>query len=321
MVQLPTEATEAISVIWNPRQPLWLPLPEKIVKSAPLPQVEDPPISECEARVGGYRLRYLRSGSGPPLVLIHGLMGYSFSWRFNIPALAQHFTVYAPDMPGIGFSDRPPGLDCRLQACTERMLEWLDQLGLPSLNLLGTSHGGGIACAMTAMALERGHPRVERLILVASINPWSHHGRKRIALLSNPLGAFAFRQTFPYIRRVHSYFLRRMYGDPARVTQATLNGYAAALAQPRTAEYGLGVVRSWHAGLDELRALYPRLRGIPIQLIWGDRDLAVSPQSAYEVQRALPGSELVMLPGIGHMPYEETPEQFNRILLEFLGRA
>ena len=244
-------------------------------------------------------------------------MGYSFSWRFNISALAERFTVYAPDMVGMGFSERPVNLDCSLRACAGRLLEWLDQLGISSLNLLGTSHGGGVACAMAASAQR---VRIERLILVAPINPWSRHGRKRLALLSNPLGAFGFRKAFPYVRRVHSFFLHRMYGNPAQVTQATLNGYAAALAQPRTAEYGLGIVRHWHADLKELRALYPRLSGIPTQLIWGDRDLAVSPVSAYELQRALAGSELVMMPGIGHMAYEECPEEFNRVLLEFLSR-
>jgi pimeloyl-ACP methyl ester carboxylesterase len=52
-------------------------------------------------------MRYLRAGSGPPLVLLHGLMGYSFSWRFAIPALAPLRTCYAPDLLGAGFSDRP----------------------------------------------------------------------------------------------------------------------------------------------------------------------------------------------------------------------
>jgi pimeloyl-ACP methyl ester carboxylesterase len=265
-------------------------------------------------------VRYLRAGSGPSLLLIHGLMGYSFSWRFNIPALAEHYTVYAPDMPGIGFSDRPTRLDCRLRACTDRMLEFVDQLELQSLHLLGTSHGGGVACLLTALALEHGRPHLEKLVLVAAINPWSRRGRKRLALLSNPLGAFAFRTGFAYFRRTHGFFLRRMYGNPAQVTPSTLNGYAAGLAQPRTADYGLGVAHSWRADMRELQNVYPRLRGVPIQLIWGDRDLAVSSDSAYELQRALPGSQLIMLPGVGHMPYEECPEEFNRILLEFLSR-
>lgn len=265
-------------------------------------------------------MRYLRAGSGPPLLLIHGLMASSFSWRFNIPALAERFTVYAPDTLGIGFSERPAGIGYGLCSSAERMLEFVDVLGLESLNLVGTSHGGGIASFMTALAVDRGGPRIEKLVLVDAINPWSPHGRKRIALLSNALGAFAFRTAFPYMQQTLGLFLRRMYGNPAQVTQATLNGYAAGLAQPRSADYGLAVVHSWHSDLSELKDLYPKLKGIPTLLLWGDRDVAVSPGSAYDLQRALPGSELVMLPGVGHMPYEECPEEFNRIVLEFLTR-
>jgi pimeloyl-ACP methyl ester carboxylesterase len=265
-------------------------------------------------------LRYLQAGDGPPVVLLHGLLGYSFSWRFNIPALARSHTVYAPDVIGMGFSDRPEGLDYSLQACAERVLNWIDQLRFESLSLVGTSHGGGIASMVAASAVERGRPRIDRLVLVDPINPWSRGGSIRIAVFSKRLGAAAFRAAFPYVRRYHGFFLRKMYGDPAKVTPATLNGYAAGLAQPHTHDYGLGVVRSWSKDVRQLVGAYDRLHGIPTQLIWGDRDPAVPLPSAYELQKALPGSELVVLPGIGHLPYEEAPEEFNRILLEFLAR-
>jgi pimeloyl-ACP methyl ester carboxylesterase len=278
-------------------------------------------ILEREIQAGGYRWRYQKAGEGPALVLLHGLLGYSFSWRFNIPELARTHTVYAPDVIGMGFSERPNGLDCTLRACSERVLDWIRQLKLRSIQLVGTSHGGGMACMAAAAAQEKGEPRIERLVLVDPINPWSRGGSKRIAVFSRRLGAAAFRCLYPYIRRHHGHFLRRMYGDPSKVTQATLNGYAAGLAQPRTPDYALGIVRTWRSDIEQLREAYPRLSGIPTQLIWGERDPAVPLESAYELQKALPGSELVVLPGIGHLPYEESPEEFNRAVLEFLSRS
>ncbi len=69
-------------------------------------------IEECWMEIDGARMRYLRAGSGPPLILLHGLLGYSFSWRFTMPALAPYATIYAPDLLGSGFfrptqRDRP----------------------------------------------------------------------------------------------------------------------------------------------------------------------------------------------------------------------
>src|SRR5437016_10392118 len=87
-------------------------------------------IEECWMELDGARMRYLRAGSGPALILLHGLLGYSFSWRYTMPALARHATVYAPDMLGAGFSDRPAGLDHGMRATTRRVLRFVEKLGI-----------------------------------------------------------------------------------------------------------------------------------------------------------------------------------------------
>src|SRR5262245_22333927 len=86
--------------------------------------------------IDGARMRYLRSGSGPPLVLVHGLLGYSFSWRYVIPALSQYCTVYAVDLLGTGFSERPARLDCRLQPSAERLLQFIRKVHISNFSLL-----------------------------------------------------------------------------------------------------------------------------------------------------------------------------------------
>ena len=70
------------------------------------PEADIPGVEEHRVSLNGVKWRYLRAGSGPALLLVHGLMGYSWSWRFNMRELAKHFTVYAPDLPGCGFSQR-----------------------------------------------------------------------------------------------------------------------------------------------------------------------------------------------------------------------
>jgi pimeloyl-ACP methyl ester carboxylesterase len=279
------------------------------------PEAVENGIVEEKVTVGGHQVRYLRSGSGPAVVLVHGLLGYSFSWRFTIPELARHFTVYAPDLLGIGFSDRVPGLDCSMRASADRMMDFLNAIGVREFDLVGTSHGGALATIMAASAGKR----VRRLVLVAPVNPWSPAGRRRIDALSLVGGAWLFRNTFLRLGPVNNWVLNRLYADPRRISPGTFEGYAEPLKIAGSVDYLLSVVRCWHRDLRQLKAEYEKIR-VPTLLVWGDRDPAILPASATPLQRAIRGSEVVMMPGVGHLPYEESPEEFNRVLLEFLRR-
>lgn len=273
-----------------------------------------PSVEEQWVSLDGVRVRYLRSGSGPPLVLLHGLLGYSFSWRFVMPALAQQATVYAIDMPGAGFSERPAGLDCRLRASAERLLRFLDVVGLTSCDLLGTSQGGAVAMMAAAIAPHR----VQRLILVNPVNPWSAPGRRRARFLSSRAITPLFLRLVPHMRIAHSYILRRLYGDPLRIRPGTLEGYSAPFTTPGAFTNGLGVLRSWNQDLQQLKTMLPHIGHIPVLMIWGSVDRAVAPESAHELLKYFHNGRLVVLEGVGHLPYEEVPEEFNRVVAEFL---
>src|SRR5277367_6661307 len=124
-------------------------------------------VEECWMELDGARMRYLRAGSGPPLILLHGLLGYSFSWRYTLPALAPYATVYAPDLLGAGFSDRPRGIDHSMRATARRVLRFVEKLGITSFDLLGTSRGGAVAMAAAAeCASGNGFASLRRLVLV-----------------------------------------------------------------------------------------------------------------------------------------------------------
>ena len=258
-------------------------------------------------------MRYLRDGSGPPLVLLHGLLGYSFSWRYAMPVLARQFTVYAVDMLGAGFSDRPRDLDCRLRQNAARLLRFIDAAGIAKCDLLGTSHGGAVAMMGAALVPET----IGRLILVAPVNPWSSHGKTLAGLLSKPPIASLFVWA-AHFEIAQSLVLRRMYADTTRIRPGTLEGYAAPLAVPGALDYGLSVLRSWTRDLQELKSILPRIAHIPTLLIWGGADTAVDPSSAVRLQENFKQCRLVIFEGVGHLPYEETPEQFNNIVIEFL---
>src|SRR5271155_2052081 len=119
--------------------------------STPVDVDVDINVEEQWVEIADGRMRYLKAGSGPALILVHGLMGYSFSWRFAMPALAPYATVYAIDNLGAGLSPANQGMDCTVRATAERVLQFAGALGIKDFDLLGTSHGGGVAVMVAAI--------------------------------------------------------------------------------------------------------------------------------------------------------------------------
>jgi pimeloyl-ACP methyl ester carboxylesterase len=288
-------------------------------------------VEECWMELDGARMRYLRAGSGPAVILVHGLLGYSFSWRYTTSALAPYFTVYAPDMMGAGFSDRPAGMDHSMRGTAQRLLRFIRNLGISSFDLLGTSHGGAVAmmAAAECMGGDAGlHDAawndtgltLRRLVLVAPVNPYSAHGRRLAPFFGSRFGTALFRLTSAHMRFSYPYWHARMYGDRSRIPAGTLEGYMAPLAKPGLFEHALSIVRTWTPDLRELEATLPKLAGIPTLLMWGSKDSAVYAASAAPLAKYFPDSQVIVFPGIGHLPYEECPEEFNRALIEFLTR-
>jgi pimeloyl-ACP methyl ester carboxylesterase len=264
------------------------------------------------------RIRYLKSGSGPALILIHGLMGYSFSWRFTIPALAPHATVYAIDNLGAGLSPAHDGMDCTVRASAERVLQFADALGIQDFDLLGTSHGGGVAIMVAAICAERKDSRLRHLVLVAPVNPWSAHGKRLAPFIGSPFGSMLFRNTIERWRSLDYLWLRRMFGDGSRIPPDSLEGYRLPALKNHGLRHALRIVRNWTADLAALEAALPKIRDYPTLLLWGTRDRAVDFRSAEPLRRNFRNARLVAFDGVGHLPYEEAPEDFNRALVAFL---
>jgi pimeloyl-ACP methyl ester carboxylesterase len=99
-----------------------------------------------------------------------------------------------------------------------------------------------------------------------------------------------------------------------------MEGYAALLTRRGRGHNIVNILRGWSDDVAALRGAISRVKA-PSKLVWGSKDLAVDPRSANALQASLPVSDLVLLPGVGHLPFEESPQEFNAIVLEFLGRT
>jgi pimeloyl-ACP methyl ester carboxylesterase len=269
-------------------------------------------IDKLTAEIDGQQLRYLRAGAGPPLVLLHGLLGGSFSWRLNLEAFSRQHTVFAVDLPGLGENDAPRHLDCGMQAQASRVSSLLEQLKLEKVDLVGCSWGGAIAMFLAAQS-----QRICSLVLAAPVNPWSNLGAKRIRFLKGRLGGALLRMTWPVSRPLHRLVLERMYGDTRRVPAGTIEGYSSLIMRPGRVHNILNTLHSWEKDVNALRAAIPHIKARSL-LIWGTRDGAVDVRSGEALRRALPQCELALIDDAGHLPFEETPNEFNQLVLDFI---
>ncbi len=271
-------------------------------------------VEEAYAVVNGAKVHYQRAGTGRPLLLLHGLVGSAKNWRQNISFLSRDSSVYAVDLSNMGKSDRVPGLDAGLEATADRLAFFMDAVGLDEADIAGHSHGGAVAIMFAAR-----HPnRVRRLILFAPANPFCDLGNQLLRFYQSRFGMWFARQIPSLPRGLKSTALSRMYGDPSRVHQASLDGYTEGLHVPGTIDHVLQVIHKWVEDMGRLRAALSGLATKPTLLIWGDRDRAVGLKSARELQRKLPQSSLIVLPGVGHIAFEEMPDVCNHAMRDWL---
>ena len=270
-------------------------------------------VEEHVTTVHGHAMRSLQVGSGSPLILIHGLLGAAVCWVPAMQELARVARVYAIDALGMGASDRVAGLDASLQASADRLLGFMDGEGIAKADLCATSHGGAVAMFFAALYPER----VRSLILQAPANPFCSRSRPQIKLFSSRAGQWLGRFIPRAPRRLQSLALERMYGDPLRLRPGSLEEYVGSLRVPGTVDYVLSVLTCWGEDMARLKHLLKRLRGLPCLLLWGTHDRAVSLASGEVLQRVL-GAELDLIPGVGHLPYEEEPQAFASRVSGFL---
>jgi pimeloyl-ACP methyl ester carboxylesterase len=269
-------------------------------------------IEKLTAEIGGEQIRYFRAGAGPPLLLLHGLLGGSFCWRMNMDAFSSCHTVFAVDLPGHGESDAPRDLDCSMPVQAGRISSFLERLKLEEVDVVGCSWGGAIAMFLAAQS-----PKVCSLVLAAPVNPWSNLGIGRIRFLNGRMGAAFLRMVWPVSRPLHSTAMARMYGDHRRLPPGTVEGYCSQVMRPGRVNNILSTLRSWEKDVNALRAAIPKIKARSL-LIWGSRDSAVDVRSAGPLKQALPQCQLKVIQGAGHLSFEETPDEFNRLVLDFV---
>lgn len=265
----------------------------------------------------GRETGYLGGGTGPVLLLIHGMAGTCENWRDVVEPLARHHTVIAPDLPGHGVSAGGPG-DYSLGSLASGLRDLLLALGHERATLVGHSLGGGIAMQFAYQFPEM----VERLVLVSSggLGPEVSPVLRAAAL---PGAEFFIAATASAGEKIGGAIGRGLSAvgmRPAADLAEVARGYAS-LAEPRRRKAFLATLRSVVGTEGQRIAASDRLylaEEVPMLIVWGARDPIIPARHGEDAHRALPGSRLEVFDDVGHLPQIEQPGRFIAVLEDFL---
>ena len=265
--------------------------------------------------VQGARIRYRAEGSGPIVVLIHGIGASLEIWDWTFPALRDRFTAVAFDYPGFGASDPLPWAYSP-EGAAATVTAFLDAMGIRAAFLIGSSLGGAIATMTAGLAPER----VEGLMLVApggfgrglnllmrlQTSPWLGDG---LVALAGRFPRLALREVFADRRRIPDELVEVTRRNARR--PVANQSYLKALRRAATL---LGIRPEMVAAV---RSAARRIIA-PTLIVWGDRDRIIPPDQATVAAHSIRGSRLHMMTGLGHIPFVEAPEVFNTAAMAFL---
>ncbi len=266
----------------------------------------------------GHDLVYRQAGSGPVLLLIHGMASSSRTWQRVTPALAEGSTVLAPDLLGHGESAKDH-TDHSLGGLASSLRDFLVATGHERATIVGHSLGGGIAMQFSYQFPER----TERLILVGSGGLG-----KEVAFLLRALAVPGVEYVLPPVftpklaragARMTSW-LDKVGLPKAGAIEEMYESYAS-LTNTDTRRAFFRVLRSVVGASGQLVSARDRLylaANMPTLIAWGERDGIIPVTHAHEAHAAMPGSRLEIFPKVGHFPQRECPEDFAKVVLDFL---
>jgi len=270
--------------------------------------------------IHGRTIAYRESGERdgrPTVLLVHGMAGSSTTWRHLQPRLAERYHVLAPDLPGHGASGTDFD-DYSLGSLASSLRDVLVAKGVERCTVIGQSLGGGVA-----MQFLYQHPEyAERLCLIGS----GGLGRDvswMLRLLSLPGSELLVTAIAPpFARDWGNRFRSWLGGKGIRADSLDENWLAyETLSDPAHRRTFLKTLRSVVDGRGQAVSATNRLHlcsGIPVQIIWGDRDPIIPVSHAHETHAALPGSRLEIVPGAGHYPHVEAPATVDEVLRRFM---
>lgn len=297
-------ATVAAKLLSRPRDVDWAKNRERVFHSEYSRFVE----------VDGVRVHYQEAGEAhhPTIVLIHGFASSTLVWsKVFLEIAAAGFHVIVPDLLGYGYSAKPRDFDYTIAAQAKMMTGLLDRLGLGRVIVVGSSYGGAVAANV---ALDHSE-RVEKLVLVGAVINNEPTRYTLMRLFGSPLIGDLVSPLLLGSRRLLRRRMKRVYDRHAWVLdERRVESRHLPLRASATHRAIIRTVRRWNAARVEQDA---HLISQPTLLLWGDNDLEVPLSHGEKLLAAVAGSRLIVFRSCGHLPHEEVPESFTKVVVEF----
>jgi magnesium chelatase accessory protein len=264
---------------------------------------------------GGVRFHVQVLGAGPVLLLLHGTGAATHSWRALAPALARHFTVVAPDLPGHGFSDAPRTAALSLPGMAQAVTALLGVLELSPALVAGHSAGAAILARMVldGAIFPRGLVGFN-----AAIMPLGGAAAPVFAPLAKLLSRISLLpELFSWHVADENVVRKLLAGTGSAIEPEGVALYRRVMKNPRHAAAALAMMANWD--LRPVRRDLPRL-ALPMLLIVGANDRTIPPRDAGRMAELVADAEVATLPGLGHLAHEEKPDEVAGLVLGFAGR-
>lgn len=270
--------------------------------------------------IDGTRVHYRIEGSGPPLVLLHGVMAHLQTWDGWVERLSEHFTLMRIDVPGFGLTGPAASRDYSPEYSLQFFEQIRDAFGLDKFYLAGNSLGGFLGWYYAAH-----HPeRVQKLVL---LDPLSY--AQQAPAIMRFAAAPPIRWVAPYCapRWFIADSVREVYGDSTRIGPGVVDRYHELLLRDGNRQamidYFLRADEFFRTEADGEGVYTRKIRDLrcPVLLMWGQADRWLPASHVESWQRDVPQLEVKLYPGVGHIPMEEIPEQSASDALEFLKRG
>ena len=268
-------------------------------------------------QIHGHDLGFRMAGEGPAILMIHGIAGSSGAWREVMPALAEQYTVIAPDLLGHGQSAKPTG-DYSLGAYANVLRDLLGVVGIPRATVVGQSFGGGVAMQFCYQNPEW----CERLVLVDS----GGLGREvswLLRFMTLPGAEYLMPIIFPpFVRARGDELSRLLYSRGIRMPRIgeMWRSYAS-LTDGANRQSFIRTIRSVIDPGGQTVSAMDRLyltQQVPTLIVWGEHDSIIPVSHAHDAHAAMPNSRLEIVAGAGHFPHVEAPADFLRALRDFM---